>query len=153
MDIKKWNKDNAKTNIEAYCAYQERCHSEVRSKLLNHGIYGDFLEELISSLIENNFLNEERFALLYAGGKFRIKRWGTIKIKQVLKLKGVSNYSIQQALSSFEDTDYLDAIQYWVDKRGGGKIKRTYPEKMDLVRFIQSKGFEIDKIFEVLGEG
>ena len=65
---KKWNRDNAQVNIERYCAYQERCHSEVRNKLLSHGIYGDLLEELIGHLIENNYLNEERFALQYAGG-------------------------------------------------------------------------------------
>ncbi|MBK8622320.1 MAG: RecX family transcriptional regulator [Saprospiraceae bacterium] len=150
--IKKWNRDNAAINIERYCAYQERCHDEVRTKLLSHGIYGDFLEELISDLIQNNFLNEERFAVMYAGGKFRIKRWGRIKIQQALKQKGVSSYSVRVALENIKDEDYAEAIRYWIQKRGNGKTDFDYEEKNDMVRYILSKGFETDWIIKILNE-
>lgn len=146
---KKWNRDNAKTNIERYCAYQERCHDEVRSKLLSHGIYGDFLEELISHLVEGNFLNEERFAIQYAGGKFRIKRWGKEKIKQALKVKGVSSYSIREALQTIPEEDYKQAIRYWIDKRGGGKVRLDWQEKREISLYVQSKGFAWNDIEEV----
>jgi regulatory protein len=150
--VKKWTRDNAASNIERYCAYQERCHDEVRTKLLSHGIYGDFLEELISDLIQNNFLNEERFAFMYAGGKFRIKRWGRIKIQQALKLKGVSAYSIRVALEQIKDEDYAEAIRYWINKRCETEFLSDYETKADVIRFIQSKGFETDRIMQVLNE-
>lgn len=148
---KKWTSDNARVNIERYCAYQERCHDEVRSKLLSHGIYGDLLEELISHLIEQNYLNEERFALQYAGGKFRVKKWGRIKIRQALKAKGVSAYSIKEALAAIDEGDYLEAVQYWIEKRGGYHKDISYTETMELIRFVMSKGFEgeiIDKVIK-----
>jgi regulatory protein len=140
--VKKWTQENARLNIERYCAYQERCHEEVRNKLLSHGIYGDFLEELISDLIEDNYLNEERFAIQFAGGKFRIKKWGRVKIKQALVMKKVSAYSIKEALSQIKETEYLETIAYWIEKRGGYRKDMHYDEKMELIRFLQSKGFE-----------
>ena len=149
---KKWNRDNAQVNIERYCAYQERCHSEVRNKLLSHGIYGDLLEELIGHLIENNYLNEERFALQYAGGKFRIKKWGKEKIKQALKAKGVSAYSIREALTSISDDDVFDAIRYWIEKKGGGKQNLDWQEKREISIYIQSKGFNWQDIEAVWKE-
>ena len=68
------SKDDALKKLQRYCVYQERCHQEVRQKLLDLGIYGDDLEDIIVELIEDNFLNELRFAQMYAGGKFRIKK-------------------------------------------------------------------------------
>ena len=76
--------------LQAYCAYQERCHQEVSAKLADLGMYGDKADEIISKLIENNFLNEERFAIAYARGKFRIKQWGKIRIRQGLKQRHTS---------------------------------------------------------------
>jgi regulatory protein len=70
------SKEDALKKLQRYCAYQDRCHQEARRKLLDLGIYGDDLEEIISELISDNFLNEERFARSFARGKFRIKGWG-----------------------------------------------------------------------------
>ena len=94
-----------------YCAYQERSQQEVRSKLYEWGLWKEVVEEVIVKLINDNFLNEERFALAYAGGKFRIKKWGKIKIQQGLKLKGVSEYCIKKAFASIDYDDYLNLIQ------------------------------------------
>lgn len=146
---KKWTKDNAKQNIQRFCAYQERCHSEVRTKLLSHGIYGDFLEELLSQLIEDNFLNEERFAIQYAGGKFRMKKWGKEKIKQALKTKGVSSYSIQEALNSIQEDEYVKAIHFWILKKGGDLVKAEWKEKNAITMYIVSKGFHFEDIEKV----
>lgn len=141
-----WNRDNARVNIEKYCAYQERSHDEVRYKLISHGIYGDLLEELISHLIEHNFLNEERFAVQYAGGKFRIKKWGRLKIAAALKAKGVSSYSIRVAMEQIPDDDYREAVLYWIEKRGGFDKDSSYEDKMLMVRYLLSKGFENEVI-------
>jgi regulatory protein len=148
----KWNEENARANIEKYCAYQERSHDEVRYKLISHGIYGDFLEELISHLIENNFLNEERFAVQFAGGKFRIKKWGRLKIVAALKAKGVSAYSIRVALEQIPEDAYKAAITYWIEKRGGFTTDSAFEDKMTLVRYLMSKGFESEAIEKCLGE-
>ena len=78
------SKSDALARLQKYCAYQERSHHEVRMKLIEIGCYGLDLENVICDLIEENFLNEQRFASTFAGGKFRLKKWGRIKIKQEL---------------------------------------------------------------------
>ena len=92
--------------LRHYCAYQERCHEEVRTKLLSLKVYGDGLEEIINQLISEDFLNEERFAKAYAGGKFRMKKWGRGKIIQGLKARKISDYCIKQGMSEIPEEDY-----------------------------------------------
>src|SRR3989442_13610445 len=103
--------------MKKYCAYQERSHSEVRSKLLELGMRGNDLENVIVRLIEEGFLNEERFAVAYGGGKFRMKNWGKKKIEQHLKAKGVSDYSIKQAVKGINDDDYKKSLQQLLQKK------------------------------------
>ncbi len=91
--------------IKQFCAYQERCHSEVKDKLYGYGLSKNDVEELLSKLVEDNFLNEERFAIAFAGGKFRIKQWGRIKIRYELRQKQVSDYCVKKALASIDDDD------------------------------------------------
>ncbi len=74
-------KEQAIQRIRHYCAYQERAQQEVRDKLYELGMTMDEVEEIMSDLIAENFLNEERFALQFAGGHFRIKGWGKVKIQ------------------------------------------------------------------------
>lgn len=95
--------------IKHYCAYQERSHKEVKEKLFSFGLYKTEVETLIVQLIEENYLNEERFAIAYAGGKFRIKLWGRQKIKYALKQKQVSDYCIKKALMAIDNDEYLNA--------------------------------------------
>lgn len=87
---KTFSRSQAKLKAEAFCAYQERAQQELRDKLYEWGLHADEVEEIISELIVDNFLNEERFAIAYVSGKFRMKGWGKIKIKQGLKYKNVS---------------------------------------------------------------
>ena len=112
-----WSKDEAVANIQRYCAFQERCHKEVRYKLIEHAIYGDLLEEIISDLISNNFLDEERFARTFARGKFRMKQWGRNKIKQELKLRDVSVYSIKAAMTEIDGDEYLSVLSNLLAKK------------------------------------
>ena len=90
--------DDAYLKATAYCAYQERSQMEVRNKLNELCVRNDAAEEIIAKLIQDNFINEERFACVYAGGKFRIKKWGRNKIRQALKSKGVSDYCCKKGL-------------------------------------------------------
>ena len=96
----------AKRKVESYCAYQERSQQEVRDKLFELGLHLVDVENIICYLIEENFLNEERFAKAYALGKFRIKGWGKIKITQGLKLKNVSPALIKIGLKQIDMDDY-----------------------------------------------
>jgi regulatory protein len=145
------DKKQALVKAENFCAYQERSQKEIRYKLLDWGMRGDELEEIITELILNNFLNEERFAKTYTSGKFNIKKWGRIKIKQGLKLKGVPEKLIQKALYSLDDDDYMMTLQLLAEKKEQmlnekDKIKR----KFKLISYLQGRGFERDLIYEAL---
>lgn len=147
---KYWNQDEAYNNIKRYCAYQERCHSEVRSKLVIHGIYGDLLEELIVKLIEDNFLNEERFAVQFAGGKFRIKGWGRLKIRMELKKKQVSDYCIKTALDNIDDNAYTHTIRSLIEKKLPTTNAATKLEtRKIIIEYLMGRGFEYEVVCSV----
>jgi regulatory protein len=146
-----WPRDEAVINIQKYCALQERCHQEVRFKLIEHGIYGDILEELIADLISNDFLNEERFAKTYARGKFRMKNWGRNKIIHELKLRKVSNYCINEALKEIDENDYIQILEKIIEKK---ITSTTFTNQFDrlkkLTDFALSKGYEYEIIQDVI---
>lgn len=138
----------AKLKAESYCAYQERAQQEVRDKLYDWGLYPDDVELIISELISENFLNEERFAKSFTLGKFRMKGWGKIKIKQHLKSKRVSDPLIKLALKEIDLDDYDAKLDEIIEKkRREFSSKLTIEEKAKLIRYVQSKGFESDLIY------
>ncbi|MXV52299.1 RecX family transcriptional regulator [Pedobacter sp. HMF7647] len=144
-------KNEAVSKIESYCAYQERSQKEVRYKLIDLGIYGEDLETIISDLIQQNFLNEERFAKAYALGKFRMKQWGKIKIRQGLKLKGVPEKLIQKALKQIDDDDYYQTLATLLDKKTLQTVaKNPIQNRYKLSQYATAKGYERDLIFEIL---
>ncbi len=143
----------AKAKIEDWCAYQERCQQEVRDKLYSYGLRSGDVEELISRLISDNFLNEERFARAFAGGKFRIKKWGRIKIKVELKSRRVSDYCIRKGLEEIPDKDYRKTLQKLLsDKEAILTEKNKIRRKYKLLRYAYSKGYEQELVMEILNE-
>lgn len=141
----------ALAKAEHYCAYQERSQQEVRDKLYEWGLWKDDVEALLSDLIQTNFLNEARFAQAYVSGKFKIKHWGKIKIKQGLKLKRVPDKMIATALKTIDYDDYLKTIGSIAEKKL--KImteKDGYKRKYKLISYLMGRGFENDAILEVL---
>jgi len=134
--------------IKSYCVYQERCHSEVRKKLYEFGLYKKDVEQIISQLIEDNYLNEERFAIQYAGGKFRMNKWGRVKIKQALTQKNVSEYSIKKALKQISEEDYIKTL----NKLADNKLKTLKNENDNFIKnrrlqdYLLQKGYENDLI-------
>ncbi|MGN0002169.1 MAG: regulatory protein RecX [Sphingobacterium composti] len=148
---KKYTPHQAKLKIESYCAYQERAQQEVRDKLYEWGLHEVDVENIIATLIEDNFLNEERFAKAFARGKFRLKDWGKIKIIQHLKAKRISAPLIKIALQEIDYEEYLTKIDILIAKRGISNSKNlSYEDKGKIVRYLQSKGYESDLIFERL---
>src|SRR5215210_6024194 len=104
MQKKFLTQEQALQKLKQYCAYQERSHYEAKQKLWELGIRPADQEEIIASLIEDDYLNEERFAIQFAGGKFRMNDWGRVKIKYALRQKQVSEYSIKKALKQISET-------------------------------------------------
>ena len=148
---KVFSREQAKTKAESYCAYQERSQHEVRTKLYEWGLHTRDVEEIISELIQENFLNEERFALAYTLGKFRIKSWGKIKIRQGLKLKRIPDKMILKALKAIDPDDYLIKLTSLVEKKNASiKEIDPYKRRFLLSRYAASKGYEQDLIFDVL---
>ena len=146
MIIKKTlTKEQAHQKLKHYCAYQDRCHGEVKTKAYLLGMKRNDVDELMSRLIEEGCLHEERFARSFAGGKFRMKQWGRIKIRAELKKKQVSSYCIAAALEEIDGAKYKDtlhklAIKRWNSIKGGGTnlfVKMTKTRD-----FLTLKGYE-----------
>jgi regulatory protein len=146
---KVYDKKTAFLKTQHYCAYQERSQQEVRNKLFEWGLHSGDVENIIVDLISQNFINEERFAILFAGGKFRIKKWGRIKIKNELKLRKISSYCIRKALESIDDNDYILTLQQMIEKKALlTHEKNAYKKTAKIAGFAISKGFEPDLVRE-----
>lgn len=142
-------KDRALRKLQKYCAYQDRCHQEVRSKLLGLKIYGDDLEDIIVSLIEDDFLNEERFACSYARGKFRMKQWGRVRIRQELKKRKISAYCLKKAMEEIEETAYSKTLDSVLEKKNKVlKEPNMFKRKAKLATFVVGKGYESSLVWE-----
>ena len=145
--------NDALIKAASFCAYQERCHKELKEKLAEWGIYGLEADELMVKLIELNYLNEERFACAFAGGKFRVKQWGKLRIKQELKLRDISDYCINKGLKEIEDPDYRDTLREVLEKKLSSLGKLKAPEaKNKAYKYALSRGFEPNLIWELLSE-
>ncbi|HQV98836.1 MAG TPA: regulatory protein RecX [Bacteroidia bacterium] len=136
-----------------FCAYQERSQQEMRDKLYSWGLHQREVENILSHLISEGFLKEERFAIAYAGGKFRVKKWGKIKIKLALKNKKVSEPLIKKALGEISDSDYRKMLLKVISSKEK-LVKETdpYKRKYKIASYAISRGFEPQLVWEVLGE-
>jgi regulatory protein len=150
---KKLTPDGAFTKVKHYCAYQERSHAEVKDKLYNYGLHKVDVEILISRLIEENYLNEERFARQFAGGKFRIKKWGRVKISYELKQKRISPYNIKQALEEIDESQYQDLLRKLLaDKWEKLKNEQYINRQVKTRQYLLQRGFEATLIKLAMAE-
>lgn len=157
MDYKvnkiKLSPELAHHKIKNWCAYQERSQHETRQKLYEYGLFSEDVEAIIAKLIEENFLNEERFALALAGGKFRIKLWGKNKIKAELKKHKVSDYCINKALKSIDAEAYEATLLKVIEKKI--KLLKTNNRQKNFyttLNYLVSRGFESDLGIEALNK-
>jgi len=150
---KQLTREQAYQKLKHYCAYQDRCHSELKEKAYSLGLRKTDVEALTARLIEENALNEERFAIKFAGGKFRMKQWGKVKIKSELRKKRVSDYLIKKAMKEITDDDYKETIfmlakKKWNSIKGGGINQFV---KMAKTRdYLLQKGYEAAVIAVVI---
>jgi len=142
--------DNSiKKKIEFYCAYQERCQIDVTQKLKKLEIFGDDKDQYLSHLIDNDFLNEQRFSECYVRGKFNNNSWGRIKIIRELESRKISINNIEKGLSEINKKDYLKKLRELSSKvinENLGKPKEKLKEKM--FNRLEYKGWEKELIFE-----
>ncbi|WP_088323881.1 regulatory protein RecX [Polaribacter tangerinus] len=150
---KSYTVQEIKRKLEQYCVYQDRCHKEVEQKMRDYQLIPEAREQILLSLLQDNFLNEERFAKSFARGKFRIKNWGKQRIIRELKFKDISAYNIKTALKEIDETAYIETI-YRITQNRNSVITESnhYKRKKKLIDFLLRKGFENDLIYKVVEE-
>lgn len=139
--------------LEYYCSYQERCHNDVYEKLYSFSTNQNEKDEVIVHLIQNNFLNEERFALLFAISKLHQKKWGKIRIKQELKSRKISTYLINKALTSIPLTEYYSTFHHLAEKHWEFLLETDLLKKRKkFCDYLLRKGWESDLVYSKVKE-
>lgn len=154
--IKAYTLAEATKKMEHYCAYQERCHKEVNTKLRQMRMIPQAIDQIIGHLIQENYLNEERFAQSFARGKFNIKKWGKNRIVNELKQRGISIYNIKSALKEIDEETYVDTFNTLAQKRVATlKQGSAQQQRKKLADYLFYRGWEsqlvYDKVKELLG--
>jgi regulatory protein len=152
------SREEALKRLQKYCAYQERCHQEVRNKLANWGLFGEYADEVTSELVLEGFLNEERFARAYARGKFRMKGRGRRRIEYELKQKNINAYCIRKAMEEIDPKAYRQSLADQLKRKARElKSKDAWERRSKLKAFAYRQGFETEIIHEmveqILGNG
>ena len=146
-------KQQSRAKAMKYCAYQERTQQEVRDKLYSYGLYPDAVEEVLTELITEDFVNEERYAQSFARGKFRQNKWGRIKISRSLQQKGISRYCIAQGMQEINEADYYDTLFQLMSRKWKSLADDdAYQRKNKTVRYVVSKGYEAELAWKVVDD-
>jgi len=145
--------NEAKKKVEGYCAYQERCHLEVTTKLRTMRMIPEAIDLITTHLIQNDFLNEERFSRSYARGKFNVKNWGKTKIVSELKRRNISKYNIKLAMEEIDEEDYVQKLDLIARKRllqiKEGNLQKR---KKKLADYLLYRGWEINLVYSKISE-
>ena len=147
-----WSEEQALTELKRWCALQERSHMDVRTKLIEHRIYGEKLEEIIATLISEDFINELRFATAYVSGKFKINEWGRNKIIMGLKQKQISTYNINKAMSQIDDDQYIKTLDKHFKEKSAKTGLASREAKAKVMNYLLQKGFEQHLILQLINE-
>ena len=147
--MKRISKEEATSKAMRYCAYQERSPREVQQKLQELGQTPGVVSQILKRLTSEDFLNEKRFARLFAGGKFRLKKWGRIKIKTALRGKGLSPSAIELGIEEIPEEDYLDTLQElslkWLENH---LETAAFERSQKLAKYLIAKGFEAELVWK-----
>ena len=144
-------KEQALQKLRHYCAYQERCHSEVKKKLYQLGINKKLNDEIVAELTQGNYLNEERFAISFARGKFNINHWGRKKIEYALKEKFISDYCIKKALRQIPENEYRNLLEKLTrEKFASLQGEQHLIRKKKTIDYLTGRGFEWELIKDAL---
>lgn len=140
--------------IEHYCHYQPRCHKEVRNKLYELGCTTPEVEEQIAELIQSGLLNEERYARAFARGKFRMLKWGKVKIINELRGNKISEYCIKKGLSEIDGEQYMEVLTVLAEKKWKAlkSEKNQFTKRAKARKYLMQKGYEADLVQELINE-
>ncbi len=146
---KTYTLQEATSKLERYCAYQERCHQEVRQKLTSIHMIPEAIDVIVVHLLEQNFLNEERFAKTFVSGKFRIKKWGKRRLTHELKKKDIGKVNIKLAIDGISDTEYIEVFNDLAEKKANA-IKKgdKYKKRKALADYLLYRGWESHLVYE-----
>ena len=150
---KSYSLNEAKKKLENFCSYQERCHKEVEEKLRELGMIQSVSQEIIAQLIQEDYLNETRFAKNFARGKFRIKNWGRNRISRELKSRNITDYNIKMGMQEFTDIEYEETFYNLIEKRK--KSVEHLPidqQKKKIFSYLSYRGWEHEKIYDSLNQ-
>lgn len=143
----------AKKKLEQYCAYQERCHKEVQQKLKDMQMIPEAIDQIIGHLLEHNFLNEERFAKTFVKGKFTIKKWGRRRLTLALKQKDISKYTINLALNTIGNDEYIDTFNALAEKKLQSiRESNVLKKKKKLADYLLYRGWESHLVYDKVNE-
>ena len=144
---------DAQKKLEYYCAYQERCHKEVVTKLKEFGMIPAAIDTIVTKLIQENYLNETRFAQSFARGKFRIKKWGKNRILRELKIRQISPYNIKMGMKEISDNAYQETFYHLFEKRKQEVAHLSKAEqKKKIFSYLSYRGWEHQRIYNALNE-
>lgn len=139
----------ATKKLEYYCSYQDRCHKEVTKKLKDMRMIPQSIDHIINHLIQEDYLNEERFAKSFARGKFNIKNWGRVRITNELKQRDISSYNIKIALKEINDTQYLTKLTVLAKKKAARLNESNKNlKKKKLANYLLYRGWESHLVYD-----
>jgi len=146
-------KNNATEKIKRYCAYQERCKQDVYRKLKEWSVDEEKIKQIVNELVSEGYVDEKRFASVFVRGKFNIKSWGTQKIIAELKRRNISDFCIKQSMNEIDNKTYLEKLNKlaskWLHEH---KHETKYEQKQKLFRYLFSKGYEQDDIWDFINQ-
>ena len=149
---KTFTPQEASVKAQKYCSYQERCQQEVRDKLYEWGLWRDDVESIITDLIGNDVLNEERFAKSYARGKFRIKKWGKVKIRHALQHWNISDYCMKIAMQEIDGDEYMEVLRKIISGKLKGGSKKSPALNHKAGQYAISRGYEAELVWKIVNE-
>ena len=150
---KSYTLEQALSKLQKYCTYQDRCHIEVERKLTEMRIIPQAKEHIIMSLIDGDYLNEERFALAFVKGKFKIKKWGRIRLKAELKKRKISKYLIKSALEQISEKDYLFTFEELANRKANSiKADSILLKKKKLADYLIYRGWESNLVYKKVNQ-
>ena len=148
---KAYNIKEVTDRIQSFCALQDRCQWEVEKKMREWGVEEDIIKNILTDLILEKFIDEQRFSESFCRGKFRIKRWGKVKIKNELKLRKISTSCINKGLDQILDKEYYSVLKELYEKKKNSlKDKNQFIQKGKIIKYLQQKGYENDLIWELI---
>ena len=148
---KAYNIKEVTDRIQSFCALQDRCQWEVEKKMREWGVEEDIIKNILTDLILEKFIDEQRFSESFCRGKFRIKRWGKVKIKNELNLRKISTSCINKGLDQILDKEYYSVLKELYEKKKNSlKDKNQFIQKGKIIKYLQQKGYENDLIWELI---